>query len=226
MRTPDEVAAMLRPKGLGWGVRRIAAELGCSHMTVRRYLEAGGWTPAQLPRRSKALDGLEMWLAERFRQHRGNADVVRQDLERELGIRASLRTVERAVAHLRQEMTAAAKATVRFETPPGHQLQVDFGELRIPVDAEERGRVYLFVATLGYSRRVYGAAPGLCRTGMPKCQVCGLRASGWQTRHERREIQRKNVPNTNPEAAFRRDTGALPCEVQLSEESNALEHLA
>ena len=27
MQTPDEVAAMLRLKALGWGVRRIAAEL-------------------------------------------------------------------------------------------------------------------------------------------------------------------------------------------------------
>ena len=43
MQTPDEVAAMLRLKALGWGVRRIAGELGCSHMTVRRYLAEGGW---------------------------------------------------------------------------------------------------------------------------------------------------------------------------------------
>lgn len=78
MREPDEVAAMLRLKDLGWGVRRIARELGCSHMTVRRYLAAGGWTAYQKPDRPKVLDGLEDWLAERFRQHRGNADVVRR----------------------------------------------------------------------------------------------------------------------------------------------------
>src|SRR4029077_16883081 len=106
MRTPDEVAAMLRLKALGWGVRRIAAALGCSHMTVRRYLDEGGWLTYQAPRRKKALDGLADWLAERFRRHRGNADVVRQDLEREHGIAVSLRTVERAVAPLRQELRA------------------------------------------------------------------------------------------------------------------------
>jgi hypothetical protein len=60
-------------------------------------------------------------VAERFWQHRGNADVVRQDLERELGVVVSLRTVERAVAPLRQELRAQARATVRFETPPGRQ---------------------------------------------------------------------------------------------------------
>ena len=106
------------------------------------------------PRRAKALGGLADWLAARFRRHRGNADVVRQDLEREHGLTVSLRTVERAVSHLRRELRAEARATLRFETPPGHQLQIDFGETRIAVGGESV-RVYLFVATLGYSRRVF-----------------------------------------------------------------------
>ena len=38
MQTPEGVAAMLRLKALGWGIRRIAKELGCSHMTVRHYV--------------------------------------------------------------------------------------------------------------------------------------------------------------------------------------------
>jgi transposase len=124
MRTPDEVAAMLRLKALGWGERRIASEVGCNRRTVRRYLAAEGWVGYRSPHRAKKLNGLEDWLAERFRRHCGNADVVRQDLEREHGIKVSLRTVERGVSHLRQELRAEARATVRFETPPGHQLQI------------------------------------------------------------------------------------------------------
>lgn len=154
MRQPDEVAAMLRLKALGWGVRRIAREFGCSHMTVRRYLETGGWAAYQKPDRPKVLDGLEDWLAECFRQHRGNADVVRQVLAREHGLVVSLRTVERAVAPLRRALQAEARATVRFETPPGRQLQIDFGETRVVIGGEAT-RLYLFVATLGYSRRCY-----------------------------------------------------------------------
>jgi hypothetical protein len=69
------------------------------------------------------LDGLEAWLAERFTRHRGTAEVVRQDLLREKGIAVSLRTVERAVAGSRRALRAEARATMRFETPPGHQLQ-------------------------------------------------------------------------------------------------------
>ena len=45
---------------------------------------------------------------------------------------------------------------MRFETPPGHQLQIDFGTVRVPVGGE-RTKVHLFVATLGFSRRTYNA---------------------------------------------------------------------
>lgn len=154
MQTPDEVAAMLRLKALGWGVRRIARELGCSHMTVRRYLTGGGWVAYRGRGRPRKLAGHEAWLAERFRRHAGNADVVRQELEAEKGIRLTLRTIEREVAPLRRELEAEARATIRFETPPGKQLQIDFGERRTMI-GDEPVKVYLFVATLGYSRRIY-----------------------------------------------------------------------
>ena len=49
---------------------------------------------------------------------------------------AGLRTVERAVAQLRQALEAEARATVRFETPPGRQLQIDFGETRISIGGD------------------------------------------------------------------------------------------
>ena len=152
LRTPDDVAVILRLHELGWGAKRIAREVGCSKNTVKRYLAQGVWTPARPPVRPGQLAALTDWLADRFRQHRGNADVVRQDLRREHGITVSLRTVERAVAPLRQALRAEARATIRFETAPGEQLQIDFGE-RTVVIAGVKERCYFFVATLGYSRR-------------------------------------------------------------------------
>lgn len=157
MRTPDEVSAMLALKACGWGSKRIAAELGCSRNTVKRWLAEGGWCAAKAQRRPRALDGHEAWLGERFRRHAGNADVVRQELAAELGIAVSLRTVERAVAHLRQELRAEARATVRFETRPGQQLQIDFGERRVAI-GDQMEKVFFFVATLGYSRRLHARA--------------------------------------------------------------------
>ena len=152
MLKADEVEAMLGLHALGWGTRRIAEEFGCSRNTVRRHLEAGGWTSYGRAPGAGMLSGREAWLEERFFRHRGNAEAVRQDLKRELSIDAGLRTVERAVAPCRRLLAAEAKATMRFETPPGRQLQIDFGERRVPV-AGGTLRAHLFVATPGCSRR-------------------------------------------------------------------------
>jgi transposase len=107
---------------------------------VQRYLAAGGWAPCRVPTRASLLAGHTAWLAERLRRHRGNADVVRQELAAELGIVVSLRTVERAVSHLRRELAAEALATVRFETPPGRQLQIDFGRRQVALEGDGRGQ--------------------------------------------------------------------------------------
>lgn len=150
----ETVELMLKLKALNWGSRRIARELGCARNTVREYLRQGGWQPARSPQRPSALDGLEDWLRERFLQHAGNAEVVRQELVSERGIDVSLRTVERAVRPYRQELEARARATLRFETGPGEQLQIDFGSKNVVLDGVPT-RVFVFVATLGYSRRCY-----------------------------------------------------------------------
>lgn len=159
MKAPDDVTAMLRLKALGWGSKRIAAELGCARNTVRHWLNEGDWRACASPSRSKKLDGLSDWIADRFRRHAGNADVVRQELVAEKGLIVSLRTVERATAPLRRELVAAARATVRFETHPGEQLQIDFGERRVEI-AGVAVKVFFFVATLGYSRRLHVRAYG------------------------------------------------------------------
>lgn len=43
-------------------------------------------------------------------------------------------------------------ATVRFETAPGHQMQIDFGDTKV-WSGGERVRNHLFVGTLGYARQ-------------------------------------------------------------------------
>ncbi|MFN9679778.1 MAG: IS21 family transposase, partial [Betaproteobacteria bacterium] len=149
MLAPLEVQRMLALKALGWGSKRICRELGCSRNTVREYLRRGAWRPMDVSSRGGALEAHLEWLAERLHRHRGNADVVRQDLQRELGIEVSLRTVQRAVEPLRRELRAQALATVRYETAPGQQLQIDFGSTAVAIGGEMR-RIHLFVATLGY----------------------------------------------------------------------------
>ena len=159
MKTPDDVTAMLRLKACGWGAKRIARELGCSHHTVKHYVAAGGAVPFQGRARAKTLDGHDDWLRERFLRHRGNADVVRQDLLAEKGVAVSLRTLQRAVQPYRQALKAEALATMRFETPPGRQLQIDFGERLVEIGGA-KVKAFVFVATLGHSRRCHVRAFG------------------------------------------------------------------
>jgi len=68
------------------------------------------------------------------------------------GMTVSLRNVERAIRPWRQELDAEARATVRFETATGRQLQIDFGTTTVSIGAE-RVTLHLLVATLGFSRR-------------------------------------------------------------------------
>jgi transposase len=145
---------MLELHRLGWGAKRIARELGTCPKTVRRYLRQDGWVGYTNANRPAALAGLESWLEERLIRHGGNADVVRQELAAERSITVGLRTVERACAPFRRRLAAEARATVRFETPPGRQLQIDFGERGVPI-GDVPVRAYLFVATLGFSRRLH-----------------------------------------------------------------------
>ena len=153
MRTPQEVELVRHLAGQGMSQRAIARHLGCCPRTVHRYLAMAHWQPYGHPHRERQLDGCLEWLKERFAQHHGNAEVLRQELLRQKGIHVSQRTVERAVEPWRAEWRAARLATVRFETPPGKQLQADFGQCVVAIGGEAT-RLHLCVLTLGYSRRM------------------------------------------------------------------------
>ena len=63
-------------------------------------------------------------------------------------------TVRNAVRPLRTEAAAAALTQCRFETEPGQQGQVDWGQVRVRFVAGP-AVVHVFVLTLGYSRRAW-----------------------------------------------------------------------
>jgi transposase len=163
LRTKQEDTRMLEPEvvdrirelsGQGLGSKRIARQLGVSRNTVRRYL-AGATVGFQLRPAARRLDDHTLrevhdlfgTVAE------GNAVVIQQELASR-GIDVELRTLQRAVVTRRQEERAQALATVRFETPPGQQMQIDFGEKSVRI-AGQPVKVYLMTVVLGYSRRLY-----------------------------------------------------------------------
>jgi transposase len=139
----------------GVGKKAIAREVGVGVNTVRRYLRQP-ITPGQQVRpaaRRLTDDRREEARTLYAGPAAGNAVVVRRLLA-ERGCMISVRTVERAVADIRRAQRVAALATVRVETAPGDQLQIDFGQKRLLI-AGARVRIFLLVAVLSYSRRLF-----------------------------------------------------------------------
>ncbi len=135
----------------GMSIKAIARQLGISRNTVRRYLRKTPCVPeysARAPRPTK-LEPFQAFLMERIaaaRPHWIPATVLLRELQ-ELGYDGGITQLKTYVRAFKPQFD---NAVVRFETPPGHQMQVDFTTIR-------RGRFALkaFVATLGYSRATY-----------------------------------------------------------------------
>jgi len=157
----EAVREIFTLRRLGWGTKRIARELGLARNTVRDWLRAGANRAYSTPSRGAILASHLAWIRERFRAGVRNGDVIRQELLAR-GVVASLRTVNRALKPLRRELDLVDRATVRFETPPGKQMQVDFGEKWLEIGGVSQKR-YVFVATLGYSRRTFAMVFGSMR---------------------------------------------------------------
>lgn len=154
MQTPETVEKILKLHSIGWGTKRIARELGISRKTVKRYVLQDAWKPYKTPVRQRKLSGFMDWLEEMFYLHKGNAAVVHQELIRQHGVHVDRCTVQRAVKPFRTKLALQAKATIRFETPPGKQMQIDFGTITVKI-GQEMKRIHFFAAVLGYSRKQY-----------------------------------------------------------------------
>jgi transposase len=151
----EVVTAIRTLAGRGVGKKAIARELGVSINTVRRYVRAPIGAGHQVRPAARRLTDAWRELARALYQGPagGNAVVVQRLLE-ERGLTVSTRTIERAVADIRRTQRAAQLATVRVETPPGDQLQIDFGQQRVLIGSAWV-RVFLLVAVLSYSRRLF-----------------------------------------------------------------------
>lgn len=135
----------------GHGIKKIARELGLSRNTVRKYLRGDTVAPCYKARRPRPckLDPFTAYLQERIDAARPKwipATVLLREIQ-ERGYTGGISQLKRYLAPFKRH---APDPVVRFETPPGKQLQVDFTTIR-----RGRGPLKAFVATLGYSRATY-----------------------------------------------------------------------
>jgi len=155
MVDPEAVRMMRELRRLGWGYKSICRELGVSFLTVKRYVRDGAEAGKQERPVARRLDENARSAAVELLDGAaaGNAVVVAELLAQQ-GVEASVRTVQRVVSQHRKARRAAELATVRFETAPGHQMQIDFGEKVVAI-AGAFVKVFFFVAVLSFSRRIF-----------------------------------------------------------------------
>jgi len=147
------VEALLTRLEAGEPVKRLAQEYGVDRKTIRAWRARGQYQARRArPRRSR-LDRHAAWLTARAPEVDYNAAVLYRELVAHFQYTGSSQQVLRFVRPLRVA-ARPARATVRFETAPGQQAQVDFGQRRVWI-ADVAVTAHVFVCTLGYSRRVY-----------------------------------------------------------------------
>jgi transposase len=130
----------------------IARRCGVSRQTVHNRLHSDQLVAHSRPPRPSKLDPYKAYIRTRL----GLFDLPATVLDRELrarGYSGGLTILRQYVAPLKAEYTR--RVTERFETVPGQQAQIDWGECgTILVDGERR-KLYVFVLVLGYSRMMY-----------------------------------------------------------------------
>lgn len=153
---PEVVEEVLARVGRGEPVKRVAEEFGIDRKTVRAWRARGRYQPRVLRPRKSMLDPHAPWLEARAPEVDFNSAVLYRELKAHFGYSGSEQQVLRFVRPLRVA-ARPPRATVRFETAPGQQAQVDFGQRRVWI-GDAPVTAHVFVCTLGFSRRVYPEA--------------------------------------------------------------------
>lgn len=141
--------------GQGHSMRAVARLTGHARTTVHRALHPEQQKPPRKRGRKSGLEPHKDYLRDRYLTT-GLSGVRLHEELRLMGYTGAIDSVQRYLKSLDAPRQALTKATVRFETPPGEQAQVDWAEVgAYSDDAGARRKVYAFVMLLSYSRTLY-----------------------------------------------------------------------
>lgn len=134
-------------------ISEIARRLDLDRKTVRRSLRQTTWQPYHRAAVMETrLTAHTDFVRARAPEVQYSARILYQELRASRSYTGSYETVKRFVAPLREVQLQADRALLRFETPPGQQSQIDWGQATVPFRAGPTV-VHVFVLTLGFSRR-------------------------------------------------------------------------
>lgn len=128
----------------------LARRLGCNRRTVKRYI-SGGNTTKRKERESKSIvDNYRSIIVDKIDNYGATSMAVYKFIEKK-GYSGGYLTVNNFVK--KHKNNEVKKATIRFETTPGLQAQVDWKEKVKMVNANgEMFEVNIFLVVLGFSR--------------------------------------------------------------------------
>ena len=138
----------------GISISEIARQTGHDRKTVRKAIN-GELIPVRQPAqpvRERKLDPYTDYLQQRMGEGVYNARKLYREI-RERGYSGGLTQVILYIQPFRPPQREPA--TVRFETEPGQQAQVDWGSFGYINEAGRQKNLYCFVMTLGWSRAMY-----------------------------------------------------------------------
>ncbi len=219
MVTETVVEQVVQALARGASVAAVARTYGLDRKTVRAWRTRGGYQPRDRRRAVSRLDPYRDWLAGRAPEVGYNAVVLHREL-REQGFTGSVIIVRRAVVPLRAA-AAPSVATVRFETAPGEQAQVDFGQVRVWIGAVRVAGLPGGLAVLHQALRLL-CGPARSRLDHPGCgpgdapqldhQSAGdaVHARAAAARGSARAARHRDRRDLHPEGAHLPDRGERP----------------
>ncbi len=138
----------------GHSIKELVRMTGYSRNTIRKILRNGYDDSESRSKRKSKLDEFKGYIETKFKEGRPVPRIL-QDIKR-MGYSGEKSQVYRFLQPFRKEIKRREKLTVRYETAPGEQAQVDWGHCgHIINSAGDKKKLYVFAYVLSYSRASY-----------------------------------------------------------------------
>jgi transposase len=143
-----------RLNDLDWSERKIARHLRIGRPTVKKYLDNPDQVPAKRKKRSSKLDPYRELIDQFLEQDpQVKAPVVLQRLQQQ-GFDGKITIVRDFLLKLRGQRLCRTPY-IRFESPPGKQMQIDWGHFGHLQYEQTKRKLYALAVIESYSRMLY-----------------------------------------------------------------------